>query len=414
MTVLYYLFLNKIRENIRIIKRMKSAAFVLVISFLFLGYQFYVNMWSGIAGNGYNAALFKAIILVITMFSAGKYISAKPNIIMEPITLHILQNTDNFKGYYAYKLFIILIKNIVFATILSILTYGGMFEAMIFLSFLTILCSKDFTKWILYHKKNKVLSGVVCIITILLGISCTITIRIMLYGFSIISVLSYFYCMIGLTWNPAYYKAMNYAYEIHLAQISGDTEALSKYVENNNNTMLQSSRRYVRHPIVWKSLLSILRLDIKFLLFAVAFFIACFFVRITNFTEGIPMLELDLAKQMLLLISIYFLLQMIIQLFVREFEKLMNNHISGLFLPFDVTELIKQYAIVPTVLLIVTIIIMGLLLRSNVIYVIGEVIVVSFLNLFQIFMVAKNKKLLMKITPIINLIFFSSCYLLIL
>lgn len=414
MTLVYYLFLNKVRENIRIIKRMKFSVIAVVAFFALFIFQFYKNIWPVISGFGFNERAYRIVIAFIVVLSIIKYLMKKPNIMMKPITLHLLHNNDKYRIYYILKLSYLLVKNILFSLVLSIVVYGGFFEVKVFLTILSMLCSKDFLNWILYNKDQKWLSIISCLVTIELGVSYLINDIFILIGFAIIACISCIFCVYRLSFNKSYYKAIVYSYQLHLAQISGDTKAMSKYVEANNNSLFESTKKEIKYPIMWKALISVFRLDYKFLLFGAGFFCVSYIVKQTSIADNIPLLDMELGKNMFVIMTVFFLLQMFIQVFQREFEKLIDNHKNGLFIPYNSGELLWQYSIAPIIIFIIVVTILSFLLQSSIISALAVMIIISLVFLIQIALTIKRKGLLVKIAPVINFIIFASCYLLLL
>ena len=100
------------------------------------------------------------------------------------------------------------------------------------------------------------------------------------------------------------------------------------------------------------------------------------------------------------------LYQMSVQMFTQQLGDLMEKQKDGLYIPLSVNQIVIQFSVVPTIILLILTVTLSILLKSQIYMSIIFFFTIWAYTLFIMFMTVKNQQLLRKIYVILSVVVF--------
>lgn len=408
MKVYRYLFLNRIRENIRLVKNLYAALIGLLIAaiwaFWIFGWPLYLSIT---AEPTLNKNFFAICMGILLFFSLKKNVGrVSPQIIVKPMTLFCFDDSK-LQRLFALKFVVKVIKYTIFSAILSFITCGSIHVKAFFSCFFSYsLCLMigTLTAWGIYNSENKV---------------CIILLRITALAGGVISAFclkAHILIIINLIIISVLLVYCNRFLEINYYKYNDDLVYYEKVLEaqNNNNVILlkqYSKEKLVRkiphtrkkswildhYPLMWKAFISISRTGRTPIIIGVILFTLSFTIYTIPFFWEFPMLEIKEVRYLVLLMGIYSIAQISIREFSSQIIGFMEKQANGLFLPVKEKKIIFQFALFPWLYITVISIVISALLKGKVYYNILYWVFLSVYLLITMTLSVKNRKLLSKL-----------------
>ena len=415
MKIYKLLMTNRIREYIRLFKNM----YIQIIGLIILGIisvstimKWYWPILSQM--NKLNCGTFYIIICVILIFSLYKSLGhVKPAIIVKPMTLFLL-DTERLKKILHFKYLYYEFKYLVLSLIFTICTCGlnvNFSFIKICLIFFACLSTSLYAAWSIYNSEIRFKKCLFKIAVLINNILCILALN---YTFFLIGVYLLLGCLIVyavVNIKINYYKYtedMVYMEKILTAQNSNNMILLTQYAKEKVAMSVSrtrpESRLLKKSPLLWKTFTSIIRIGKNGIIIGICIFSITFAISKVEFFWQFPIIDIEQTRYVLLLGGVFFLYQICVQTFVKQLNDIVEKQKDGLYIPIRTGNIILQFAIVPSIILTVLTFILGILLRSQILFVFIFYSVLLAYLVITLFMNVFNRRLLEKVYAVFSIL----------
>lgn len=416
MEVYRMLLTNRIREYIRLFKNMYIQIIGLLILLLIMIYS--IGSWLEpiiVNMGAVNFRIFYTMTAILFLVNMRKSFGRiKPSIVVKPMTLFLFDE-NRLKKIFALKYTYYFAKYIVISLVLSICTYGLNFDFLflvVFLVYFLFLYSGLLISWNLYNTTGKhYIKNILRSIVIILGVVGIGGIKYyMLIVFGYILLLGiYFYTVKKMELNYYNYgEDMTYMERVLVAQNNNNIVLLSQYAKEkiamSAPKTVKSSSMLLKYPLIWKAFISINRTGKNGLIIGAVSFILTFMVYTIPFFWQFPVIEMEQIRYVLLLFGIFMFYQLSIQTFIRQLIDILEKQKEGLYIPIKVNIIIRQFSVVPEIILLTITILLGFLLKSQLVFSLIFFLILTFYLFITLYMTVYNKRLFDKIYTVLSIL----------
>lgn len=419
MYIYKLLILNKFRESIKLFKNMYLEILGIFIVFGILIYQIYINLFDLIRGSGINYQYMLIVLVICILYNTGKIIlGKKPVIIVKPASLFLLNNTKKLNNIFRIKYITKSIRIVIVSFVFTGFVNGLKFDILIMVGFYCYLMLLFLLRWKLYNRNSRQDKNILFLFYLLTNISAIFLlyhVTISLCSILILFLLFLFYFKTTFILNyEKYSRDIVYEEKILSAQNNYNTELLTQYAkEKSTNSMKGNKKDTVIHlPIAWKMILTVVRVDIKFIAIGCALALGGYVIYATPILNGFAPFDQDEIKQLIFAFLLVFMFQNIVQIVRKELERLIEKHDKGLWLPMQGQKVILNCFFPTTILLILQLIIVSLLCSSKVLYVFANLAIILIYLALGLVVTYTRNKFLNKAYTIMNGLLFGGCLLL--
>ena len=155
---------------------------------------------------------------------------------------------------------------------------------------------------------------------------------------------------------------------------------------------------------MWKTFTSIIRIGKNGIIIGICIFSITFAISKVEFFWQFPIIDIEQTRYVLLLGGVFFLYQICVQTFVKQLNDIVEKQKDGLYIPIRTGNIILQFAIVPSIILTVLTFILGILLRSQILFVFIFYSVLLAYLVITLFMNVFNRRLLEKVYAVFSIL----------
>lgn len=415
MKIYKFLIINRVREYIRLFKNMYiqiTGLVILGLMVLSAIIKWYIPILINM--NVINNRAFYLIICVISISGLYKILGRiKAPIIIKPMTLFLLDE-ENLRKILLLKYLYYELKYLVMSLILTYCTCGLNINSVFFkvlLIYFVCLSTGLYVVWIVYNSRTKLEKHIFKSVLPLSYMICTFTLNYTIMLIGVFSVLIYLTVYTVRNLKIDYYKYtddMVYVEKILAAQNSNNMILLSQYAKEKIAMSVPKTRKKSKllktYPLIWKTITSITRIGKTGIMIGISIFTITFVINKFDFFWQFPIIDSEQTRYVLLLGGVFSLYQICVQTFVKQLNDIVEKQYDGLYIPIKNENIILQFAIVPAVILSVVTIIVGILLKSQILFVfifygilLAHLLIVLCMNIF-------NRRLLEKIYAIFSIL----------
>ena len=193
-----------------------------------------------------------------------------------------------------------------------------------------------------------------------------------------------------------------------VAQNNNNIVLLSQYAKEkiamSAPKTVKSSSMLLKYPLIWKAFISINRTGKNGLIIGAVSFILTFMVYTIPFFWQFPVIEMEQIRYVLLLFGIFMFYQLSIQTFIRQLIDILEKQKEGLYIPIKVNIIIRQFSVVPEIILLTITILLGFLLKSQLVFSLIFFLILTFYLFITLYMTVYNKRLFDKIYTVLSIL----------
>ena len=227
-------------------------------------------------------------------------------------------------------------------------------------------------RWELYHKNE--MSGswkFVLLWGIATGIFIAARFIVEITVINVIFVIMlYFHCFyrVRINWMK-YEDEMYFEEKILSAQNYNQMILLNSYAKEKKLRNIKGRKKFSKiagkYPLLWKSAISILRLNKNTIITGILIFGITFTIYKSPIFWVFPVLNQPEIRYLLLLFGMMSVYQLSIQSMVRQMDDLLEKSKEGLFLPLNNIEILIQFTVVPFGVVFILSLFLGILLCTG-------------------------------------------------
>lgn len=375
MYIYKMLLINRFREYKRLISNLFIPVITVLIGAVWLGWVsipyiiLHLNNIRTVNREGLH--FIEAALAVYSACSCLYHV--KPLIVMKPMSLHLFSEAQTAK-MLRLKYLGISFKNFIAALFLTAFT-GGIHRNMeLFIIAANLFLFLEITsnlKWWSYHKEKAVIGRVVIFLTVsFLALHFSDRIYLAAMANAILWLITFYHAFGHMELNRIkYWDEMLLAEKVLSAQNHNNTVLLNSYAKEKSLRRISGTRKMLKlwrkYPLVWKSGLSVFRLERTRIVGAVLISLACFAGYMMPCFWTLPFLEIKEMRYLLLFWGMLILYQLPIQCMLHQMGGLIDKAKDGLFLPLTKRGIFLQFTIIPVVVVFVLDMIAAAILKSG-------------------------------------------------
>lgn len=398
------LCVNKIRESKRLIRNMLLPILSLAIVAGFAGYQMIINIFPIIwRRNAFNARMCHMIFGFLIIYSfCVCFFYVKPEIIIKPATLFFVE-MKKIRHMISIKYMGLTLKHMIFSIFLSGCINGIHLNRnfwFILLLIFWLLNTTTLMRWKRYHRNQRGRDGGIWLLFSMLGaislkysFMCIINVTIWMF------LLFYDFCVLEID-VLKYEDEMQFVEKVHIAQIFNNTVLLDQYAKEKLVRYLpeknKASKSLCHFPLLWKAQTSIYRLGRNWITMGIILFMLCLMIYKVPFCWTLPFLEQKEIRYFLLLGSMFAVFRLTLRSMVQQLDSLLDKATDGLFIPLSENQIVKQFIVVPIIIICGEGIIMAFIVNSSIIQILLGCIILICVTVLNFWLEVKYKNFLVK------------------
>ena len=370
-----------------------------------MGYQMIVLLFPILQEiKKFNVRNYYCIILVWVIYSGYCcFIKTKPVISVKPASIFFLSENRLNKLMYV-KFMGLAVKHFILALFLTICINGVNFNRHFYSTIMFVFCVLNagcLLRWKIYHKGKRTWqdAGIWFLLWVpTMSLNVRPYVVIITVGVWVSMVV---YDLLALKLNVIKYEdEMQFAEKILVAQNYNNTVLLNQYAKEKKVRYLPKRKNVPkllsRMPLIWKSKTSIYRLSKDMIMVGVVLFVVSLSIYKIPFFWLMPFLEQKDIRYFLLIGSIFAIFQLTLQSMLRQLESILEKAQDGLFIPLSEKQIIKQFTVIPTMIIGGESIALALIMKSSILQILTVCGLLALITILVFWLDVKHKELLSK------------------